>query len=82
MTPGIDPYKNGLPNLATYTGPQGEDRLLFLGIEAATKGIRKGWNVGPEDYRFYRKLIMRVRGLEEALDHREEMLGGDDAGQD
>ncbi len=74
----MNPAKEGLPALATYTGPQGEERLLFLGLEAATKGICKGWKIGAEDYRFYRKLIMRVRGLEEALDHREELQGGND----
>lgn len=71
----MNPYKDGLAALATYAGPQGEDRLLFLGIEAATKGVCKGWKIGGEDYRFYRKLIMRVKALERALDHREYMEG-------
>ncbi len=74
----MNPAKDGLPALATYTGPTGEDKLLFLGIEAATKSIRKGWKIGAEDYRFYRKMIQRMEGLKEALDHREEMQGGDD----
>ena len=39
----MNPNKDGLPALAKYTGPTGEDKLLFLGFEAATKGIRKGW---------------------------------------
>ena len=74
----MNPMKDGLPALATYTGPTGEDKLLFLGIEAATKGICKGWEIKAEDIRFYRKLIQRVEGLKVALDHREEMQGGDD----
>ncbi len=74
----MNPARDGLPALRTYTGPTGEDKLLFLGIEAATKGICKGWAISAEDIRFYRKLIQRVRGLEDALDHREEMQGGDD----
>ena len=78
----MNPMKDGLPALATYTGPKGEDKLLFLGIQAATKGICKGWAVAAEDVRFYRKLIMRVEGLRAALDHREEMQGGNDAAQD
>ena len=69
----MNPIKDGLPALKTYTGPEGEDRLLFLGIEAATKGICKGWKIGPAAYRFYRKSSMRVRGLEDALDHRESL---------
>ena len=74
----MNPMKDGLPALKTYTGPEGEERLLFLGIEAATKGICKGWAISAEDIRFYRKLIQRVEGLKAALDHREEMQGGDD----
>ncbi len=74
----MNPAKDGLPALATYTGPKGEERLLFLGIEAATKGIRKGWAIAAEDIRFYRKLIQRVRGLEAVLDHRVDMQGGND----
>ena len=74
----MDPMKDGLPALARYNGPTGEARLLFLGIVAATTGIRKGWGVLPEDYRYYRTLIQRVEGLKEALDAREEMQGGDD----
>ncbi len=75
----MDPMKEGLPALKSYNGPMGEERLLFLGIIAATKGVRKGWDVPPEDYRFYRKLIQRVEGLKAALDHRVDMQGGDDA---
>ena len=74
----MNPMKDGLPALKTFTGPEGEDKLLFLGIETATKGICKGWKISPEDYRFYRKLIMRVEGLRAALDAREEMQGGND----
>ncbi len=74
----MNPAKDGLPALATYNGPKGEDKMLFLGIEVATKGICKGWAISAEDIRFYRKLIMRVRGLEDALDAREEMQGGND----
>ncbi len=74
----MNPFQEGLPALKSYNGPVGEERLLVLGIEAATKGICKGWNVAPGDYRFYRKLIQRVKGLEAALDHREEQQGGDD----
>ena len=78
----MNPNKDGLPALAKYTGPTGEDKLLFLGLEAATKGICKGWYVSAEDYQFYRKLIQRVKGLEAVLDAREEMQGGEDAAQD
>ncbi len=74
----MNPAKDGLPSTRTYTGPKGEEKLLFLGIEAATKGICKGWEIRAEDYRFYRKLIMRVEGLKTALDAREEMQGGND----
>ena len=75
----MTPFKDGLPALKTYTGPKGEDKLLFLGIETATKGICKGWAISAEDIRFYRKLFQRVEGLRAALDAREEMQGGDDA---
>ncbi len=74
----MNPMLAGLPALKSYSGPMGEERLLFLGIEAATKGICKGWDVSPGDYRFYRKLIQRVKGLEAALDHREEQQGVND----
>ena len=74
----MNPLQDGLPALATYTGPKGEEKLLFLGIQAAAKGIRKGWAVPAEDIRFYRKLFQRMEGLIAALDHREEMQGGND----
>ncbi len=73
----MNPMTDGLPALKSYNGPMGEERLLFLGIEAATKGICKGWDVAPGDYRFYRKLGQRVQGLMDALDAREEMQGGE-----
>ncbi len=72
----MNPMTHGLPALKSYNGPLGEERLLFLGIEAATKGICKGWDVAPEDYRFYRKLGQRVQGLMDALDHRVDMMQG------
>ncbi len=73
----MNPMTDGLPALATYNGPMGEEKLLFLGIQAATKGVCKGWAVPAEDMRFYRKLGLRVRGLMDALDAREEMQGGE-----
>ncbi len=71
----MGPAKYGLPATKTYNGPTGEERLLFLGIEMATKAICKGREIPAEDHRFYRKLIQRMEGLKAALDHREEMQG-------
>ncbi len=72
----MSPAKYGLSATPTYNGPTGEERLLFLGIEMATKAICKGREIPPEDHRFYRKLIQRVEGLKTALEHRETMQGG------
>ncbi len=74
----MSPVNYGLPATKAYNGPTGEERLLFLGIEMATKSICKGREIEPDDHRFYRKLIQRVEGLRAALDHREKMQGGYD----
>ncbi len=74
----MNPFQDGLPALATYTGPKGEEKFLLLGIEMLTKAVCKGREIDKEDYRFCRKLIMRVEGLKAALDHREEMQGCND----
>ncbi len=74
----MNPAKEGLPSTRTYKGQDGDEMLLLNGIENATNAIRRGRTVTAHAYSTYRKLIMRVRGLEEALDHRLEIQGGDD----
>ncbi len=74
----MNPAKDGLPALAEYKGPTGEARLLFLGIEAATTRLSKGWGVPPKDIVYFLGLIQRVEGLKAALDHRIEMQGDND----
>ncbi len=73
----MDPMTHGLPALKTYTGPKGEEKFLLLGIEMLTKAVCKGREIDKEDYRFCRKLIMRVEGLRDALDHRVAIQGGE-----
>ena len=74
----MNPIIDGLPSTRTYKGQDGDEMLLLNGIENATHAIRRGRTVTAHAYNTYRKLIMRVRGLEDALDHREEMQGGND----
>lgn len=74
----MNPFRDGLPALSTYRGPNGEDKLLFLGIEAATRGIVQGWRVSAEDMVFYDKLIQRVDGLDSAIKARVKMQGAED----
>lgn len=76
----INPAKDGLPALKKYTGPTGEDKLLFLGIERATSLVCKGREIPAADIVFYRKLGQRVKGLMEALDAREAMQGAENEG--
>ena len=74
----MQPERDGLPAIEGYRGKSGEDVLLFMGIEAATKYVIRGRQVSSDAYNSYRKLIRRVGALEDALDHRVKMQGGED----
>ncbi len=78
----MTPAKDGLPAIEGYKGKSGEEVLLFMGIESATTYVRRGRLVSADAYTSYRKLIQRVKALEDALDHRVNWHGGDDAAQD
>ena len=73
-----NPNKDGLPSMRTYKGQDGDEMLLLNGIENATNAIRRGRSVTAHAYITYRKLIQRVEGLRDALDHREEITGVND----
>ncbi len=74
----MHPERDGLAAVEGYKGKSGEEVLLFMGIESATTYVRRGRLVSSDAYNSYRKLIQRVRALEDALDHRVKMTGGAD----
>ena len=74
----MNPIRDGMPAIEGYKGRSGEEVLLFMGIETATTYVRRGRLVSADAYNSYRKLIRAVKALEEALDHRVKMQGGED----
>ena len=72
------PARDGLPAIEGYRGKSGQDMLLFLGIEAATNMIRRGRPITADAYNSYQELIRRVKALDDALNHRVKMQGGDE----
>ena len=72
------PARDGLPAIEGYRGKTGEDVLLFLGIETATNMIRRGKPISADAYNSYQELIRRVKALDDALNHRVRMQGGED----
>ena len=72
------PARDGLPAIESYKGKSGEDVLLFLGIETATNMIRRGRPITADAYNSYQELIRRVKALDDALNHRVRMQGGED----
>ena len=72
------PARDGLPAIEGYRGKTGEDVLLFLGIETATNMIRHGRPITADAYNSYQALIRRVKALDDALNHRVRMTGGED----
>ncbi len=74
----MNPSRDGLPAVAKYGTPDGDEMLLLRGIENATHAIRRGHAVSAHAYQTYRSLITRAEALKSALDHREKMQGGDD----
>lgn len=74
----MNPAKDGLKAVANYGAPDGDEMLLLRGIESATHSIRRGHSVSAHAYTSYRKLIDRVKALEDALDHRIQMQGDTD----
>ena len=74
----MTPERDGLPAIEGYRGKSGEDVLLFLGIETATNMIRRGRPITADAYNSYQELIRRVKALDDALNHRVKMQGGED----
>ena len=74
----MNPAKDGLPAVKSREGKTAEWMLLSLGVEAMTNNVRKGYEIPAADWRFIHSYIQRVEGLKAALDHREEMQGGND----
>ena len=74
----MNPAQDGMPAIEGYKGKSGEEVLLFMGIESATIYVRRGRLVSADAYNSYRKLIARVKALEDALDHRVKSQGGGD----
>lgn len=70
-----NPATEGLKAVAKYGTPDGDEMLLLRGVENATHSIRRGHAVSAHAYNTYRRLIARVKALEEALDDREDMQG-------
>ncbi len=70
-----DPRIAGLPLEKTYKGRGGDEVFLLLGMEIFTTAVWKGREVTPDTYNMARKLIMRAKAMEEALDMRCKKMG-------
>jgi hypothetical protein len=74
-SPTIRPAVDGLPAILTYKGKGPDETFLLLALEIFTDGVWRGRAVAPETYTLARKIIMRAKGMEEALDSRLEKMG-------
>jgi len=73
----MKPTVDGLPAIDAYKGPDGDDVLLFRGIESATNAIRKGRAVSPSMCAMIETLFARVAALKDAYEHRVKMQNGE-----
>ena len=72
-----NPAVTGLPVIRPYRGRSGDETFLFLGMEIFTESVWKGREVSPETYNMARKLIVRAKAMEEALDSRLKKMESD-----
>ncbi len=66
-----DPRQEGLPAINRASrAPDGQQYLLFRGIEALTHDLREGVGISPEAVAVAEDLIRRVDAMKDALEMR------------